>query len=77
MTNRLEVELLIYDMFPESENEDFPIEWLAEKIADGDLELDDFILRLLDMIDVGESPLTTKKYKGFAKDGVFLLKKEV
>jgi hypothetical protein len=32
---------------------------------------------LLDLIDVGTSPITGEKFKGFAKDGCWLVKRRV
>lgn len=44
------------------------------------IDLHDFaqlMEKLLPMIDVGESILTHKKYKGFGKNGIWLLKQEI
>lgn len=43
----------------------YPHEWLQEQIAEDSRHLDDFIRRLLPAIQVGQSPMTDKAYKGF------------
>lgn len=37
----------------------------------------DLVDKLIDMIDVGKSPVTDKVYKGFTKDGAWIVKKEI
>lgn len=48
--------------------------------AEFGIDLEQFtelINRLLPMIDVGKSPLTNKRYKGFAQPGIWLVKIEI
>ena len=75
--NTIDLELLIYDMYPEFHDVNFPIEILIQKFAEDESEFKHFMDDLINSIDVGVSPLTKTRFKGFAKDGIFLAKVEV
>ena len=59
------------------EDDDSFHEELHERFGCSLLQFEDLIAELLVMIDVGTSPLTGNRYKGFNKDGVFLAKVKV
>ena len=75
--NRTEFELLLYDYFsPTFDNSDEVIDEVMEMFNENPDKFHNFINGLLLMIDVGTSPLSGKKYKGFAYKGMFLAKVE-
>lgn len=76
--NYTDLELLIYDMYGEELQEsDTPVSDLIQKFVDDEGELQEFMSTLINSIDVGKSPFSGKRFKGFAKDGVFLAKVEI
>lgn len=76
--NNIDFELLLYDYFSPQFHESYGvINDVLEMFTEDPDKFQKFIGGLLQMIDVGESPLTGKKYKGFSKDGMFLAKVEI
>lgn len=61
----------------EDQGDDAVFDGLREEFG---IDLDQFgslVGRLIDMIDVGQSPLTGKRYKGFGVCGMFYAKVEI
>ena len=76
--NNIDFELLLYNYFsPQFDGVDDVINEVLEMFSENPDEFQEFIGGLLQMIDVGTSPLTGKKYKGFSKDNMFLAKVEI
>ena len=76
--NRLDFELLLYDYFaPEFEESDDVVSDVLELFSENPVKFKVFIEGLMEMIDVGDSPLTGKRCKGFAINGMWLARTEI
>lgn len=76
--NTIEFELLLYDYFnPIFDDSDDVICEVLEMFNDNPDKFHSFVEGLLHMIDVGTSPITGKRYKGFSDKGMFLAKVEI
>lgn len=79
MINIFELSLFLAGIKDDEYEDDYQLfDLIADKYGLEDMEkFNNLITDLIDLIEVGESPLTKKVYKGFASDRIWLAKTEI